>query len=159
MKYSVKSFFISSISFKEDILRSADDRGICFCTAHYSTTECTVHLSVRLGSCPILLAMRWPLSLGISNLHNHCWLLLTGPVTPPIRLTGNPEKKCRLPKKEEKKNSLNDFPLSSAAGSESIIFHQVHKNRWLRLIDGGFSGDIVYQYLSNVTPSIHTYTV
>lgn len=34
--------------------------------------------NVRLGLRPTLLAKRWPFSLGISNLHNLCWLLLTG---------------------------------------------------------------------------------
>lgn len=37
-----------------------------------------ITLSVRLGMCPTLLATRWPFSLGISNLHNLCWLPLTG---------------------------------------------------------------------------------
>lgn len=130
--------------------RSTDEWGVCFCTAQYSTAECTVHLSVRLGMCPTLLAMRWPFSLGISNLHNHCWLLLTG-LSHCLSVWLETLWKSAAC---QKNFSLSDFPLSSAAGSESIIFHQVHKNRDLimlamiySLLHQRFSSNIVYHYL------------
>lgn len=146
-KYSVKSFFVGCISFKEDILRSAGDRGICFCTAHYSTTECTVHLSVRLGLRPVLLAMRWPLSLGISNLHNHCWLLLTGLSR---RLSVWLETLRKSAGCQKKKTPSMTFPCHPRQDQNLSFFTKCTKTGslhcWLRLIlycTGGFSGNTV----------------
>lgn len=87
-------------------------------------------LSVRLGLCPTLLAMRWPFSLGISNLHNLCWLLLTG-LSHCLSVWLEPRWKsagC------QRNVSLNDVPPSSAAGSKSF-FHRVHKNRDFAMLD------------------------
>lgn len=133
-----------------------------FCTAHYSTAECTVHLSVRLGLCPTLLAMFWPFSLGISNLHNHCWLLLTGLSCCLSVWLDSLRKSAGC----QKNFSLNDFPLSSAAGSQSIIFHQVHKNRNFAMLAKIYPpehqrlfSNTVDQYLSNLAifHSIHSW--
>lgn len=101
MRWEGISFVSVIFLFKEDILLHAGERGICFCTAQFSTAVCAVHLSVRLGLCPTLLAMRWPFSLGISNLHNHCWLLWTGLSHCLSVWLETPMKKCRLPKKKK----------------------------------------------------------
>lgn len=121
--YSIWSW--EGISSARGHLCFAVERGIWFCPAQFPAAVCAVHLSVRLGLCPTLLAMRWPFSLGISNLHNHCWLLLTGLSHCLSVWLETPWKSAGC----QNNFSLNDFPLSSAAGSESIIFHRVHKNR------------------------------
>lgn len=92
--------------------------------ARFSTAVRTVRLSVKLGLCPSLLAMCWPFSLGISNLHNHCWLLLTALSLCLSVWLESPLKKCRLPKNFP----LNYFLLSSADLQQDQN-HRVHKSR------------------------------
>lgn len=58
-----------------------------------------ITLSVTLGACPTLLATRWPFSLSISNLHNLCWLPLTGLSRCPSAWLGKPCEKVWATKK------------------------------------------------------------
>lgn len=50
----------------------------CGMVGRFLFTYCNTIPDVRLGPRPTLLAKRWLFSLSISNLHNLCWLLLTG---------------------------------------------------------------------------------
>lgn len=74
----------------------------------------------RLGCRPTLLAKRWPYSLGISNLHNLCWLLLTGLSH---RLSVWAEswwKRTRCQKRKQNKKKPKNLPLMTASSCGTV---------------------------------------